>query len=308
MGITQRRGIRLALSLMVVVALLGMSAVLTGCNGEGTNGGTSSGESEPIKIGWTPWDDAISVTYLWENILESEGYEVELSQLDIAPIYAGVATGDLDLYLDAWLPLAHGDYANEYDESWEYLGIWNDNGVQGLAVPDYVEGIYSIEDLVGNADMFDGRIVGNEPGGGVFRLVKEEVIPGYGLEDYTLVEGSTAAMLAELDRAVRNEEPIIIIMWHPHWAYEVYPLRDLEDPKGLVSVPDEIHVVAHEGFSTEYPEVAEWLGNFEMTDEQIAELINVVMNEYGQGQEAEAIEAWLAEPDNRALVDGWLGK
>jgi len=36
-----------------------------------------------------------------------------------------------------WLPLTHGDYAAEYDENWEYLGIWN--GMQTWAVPDYVD-------------------------------------------------------------------------------------------------------------------------------------------------------------------------
>ena len=305
MDIARGKGLRLALSLMLAVALLGMSAALGGCDA-----GETSSSGDPIEIGWVPWDEAVAVTFLWTHILESEGYEVELTQVDIAPLYAGVAEGDLDLYLDAWLPLTHGDYAAEYDENWEYLGIWNDNGVQTWAVPDYVDpSIVSIEDLKGKGDMFGGRIIGNEPGAGQMRLSKEELIPSYGLEgEYTLIEGSTSAMLAELDRAVRNEEPVIILMWHPHWAYEEWPLRDLEDPKQLMSVPEEMHVVAHKGFSDESPEVAEWLGEFEMTDEQIADLVNVGMNEHGQGREAEAVEAWLTEPGNRELVDGWLGK
>lgn len=308
MAITQGKGMRLVLSLMLTVALLGMSAVLGGCNaGDATTGENSS--TDPIEIGWVPWDEAVAVTFLWTNILEAEGYEVELTQVDIAPLYAGVAEGDLDLYLDAWLPLTHGDYAAEYDENWEYLGIWNHNGIQTWAVPDYVDpSIVSLEDLKGKAEMFDGRVVGIEPGGGQMRLSRDEIIPEYGLEEYTLIEGSTSAMLAELDRAVRNEEPVIVLMWHPHWAYQVYPLRDLEDPKGLMSVPEEMHVVAHKGFSDEYPEVADWLGEFEMTDEQIADLVNVVMNEHGVGREAEAVEVWLTQPGNRELVDGWLGK
>ncbi|MDY0340523.1 MAG: glycine betaine ABC transporter substrate-binding protein [Coriobacteriia bacterium] len=309
MLIARGKGLRLALGLMLAVVLLGTSAALGGCDAAESTGGEGGTKVDPIEIGWVPWDEAVAVTFLWSNILESEGYDVNLTQVDIAPLYAGIAEGDLDLYLDAWLPLTHGDYAAEYDEGWEYLGVWNDNGVQNWTVPDYVDpSIVSLEDLKGNADMFEGRIVGIEPGGGLMRMSKEDVIPGYGLEEYELIEGSTSAMLAELDRATRNEEPIVVLLWHPHWAYEVFGLRDLEDPKQLMSVPEEMHVVAHKGFTEEYPEVAEWLGDFEMSDEEISNLVNVVMNDYGQGREAEAVEAWLDDPDNRALVDGWIGK
>jgi glycine betaine/proline transport system substrate-binding protein len=315
MEIARGKGMRLILSLMLAVALLGMSAVMAGCDADTTdgdtngdaNGETPSVDADPIEIGWVPWDEDIAVTYLWKHILESEGYEVNLTQLDIAPVYAGVAEGDLDLYLDAWLPITHGDYADEYDENWEYLGVWNDNGLLTWAVPDYVD-VQSIPDLKGKSDMFNGQIIGIEAGAGLMRLSKDAVIPGYGLEEYTLVEGSTSAMLAELDRAVSNEEPIVVTLWRPHWAYGAYPMRDLEDPEGHLGGAEELHVVAHKGFSDEYPEVAEWLTNFKLSDEQIGSLTNTVIQEYGTGQEAEGIEDWLSDPANQALVDGWLGK
>jgi glycine betaine/proline transport system substrate-binding protein len=315
MEIARGKGMRLILSLMLAVALLGMSAVMAGCDADTTdgdtngdaNGETPSVDADPIEIGWVPWDEDIAVTYLWKHILESEGYEVNLTQLDIAPVYAGVAEGDLDLYLDAWLPITHGDYADEYDENWEYLGVWNDNGLLTWAVPDYVD-VQSIPDLKGKSDMFNGQIIGIEAGAGLMRLSKDAVIPGYGLEEYTLVEGSTSAMLAELDRAVSNEEPIVVTLWRPHWAYGAYPMRDLEDPEGHLGGAEELHVVAHKGFSEEYPEVAEWLTNFKLSDEEIGSLTNTVIQEYGTGQEAEGVEDWLSDPANQALVDGWLGK
>jgi len=315
MEIARGKGMRLILSLMLAVALLGMSAVMAGCDADTTdgdtngdaNGETPSVDADPIEIGWVPWDEDIAVTYLWKHILEGEGYEVNLTQLDIAPVYAGVAEGDLDLYLDAWLPITHGDYADEYDENWEYLSVWNDNGLLTWAVPDYVD-VQSIADLKGKSDMFNGQIIGIEAGAGLMRLSKDAVIPGYGLEEYTLVEGSTSAMLAELDRAVSNEEPIVVTLWRPHWAYGAYPMRDLEDPEGALGGAEELHVVAHKGFSDEYPEVAEWLTNFKLSDEQIGSLTNTVIQEYGTGQEAEGVEDWLSDPANQALVDGWLGK
>jgi glycine betaine/proline transport system substrate-binding protein len=174
-------------------------------------------------------------------------------------------------------------------------------------VPDYVD-VRSIPELKGKSEMFNGQIIGIEAGAGEMRLSEDVVIPGYGLEEYTLVEGSTSAMLAELDRAVSNEEPIVVTLWRPHWAYDAYPIRDLEDPEGYLGGAEEMHVVAHKGFSDEYPEVAEWLSNFELNDEQIGSLTSTVIQEYGTGQEAEAVEAWLSDPANQELVDGWLGQ
>ncbi len=308
MDTVRGKGMRLILSLMLVTALVAVSTAMIGCGTDEPADDADTGaavDAEPIEIGWVAWDECIAVSWLWKDVLEEQGYEVELTQLDIAPVYSGLATGDLDLYLDAWLPITHGDYADEYGDSWEYIGVWYDKGLLTWAVPEYVEA-QSIADLADQADTFDSRIVGIDPGAGLMRISKNDVMPGYGLEDWELVEGSTPAMLAELERAVNDEEPIVVTLWRPHWAYGAYPVRDLEDPQGLLGEAEELHVVAHEGFSEEYPEVAEWLSTWEMDDDSVGSLVDTVINEYGQGQEAEAVDAWLSDPDNRALVDSWL--
>lgn len=48
------------------------------------------------------------------------------------------------------------------------------------------------------------------------------------------------------------------------------------------------------------------MANFSLTDAELAELGDVVINQYGTGQEEEAIEQWLSDPDNRALADSWM--
>lgn len=297
-----------ALVLALMLALTGVFA--GGCSSEpATSGTTGTGDASggTIRIGWIPWDEDVAVTYLWQRILEDEGYEVELTQLDAAPVFDGVASGDLDLFLDAWLPVTHEDYWAEYSDRLEDLGIWYDNALLTWAVPEYVE-IDSIEDLVGREAAFGNRVVGIEPGAGLTRLSREAVIPGYGLEAYELVEGSTPAMLAELDRAIKDEEPIVVTLWRPHWAYNAFPLKDLADPEGSLGEAEEIHAVARAGFSDDFPELAEWFTAFEMDNEQLASLEDLVLSEYGTGQEEAAVEEWLSDAENRALVDGWLGK
>lgn len=305
-GTMKKRG-RILTALALAVALAITGGLAGGCASESGSSTGSDADGGTIRIGWIPWDEDVAATYLWKALLEEEGYDVELTQLDVAPVFEGVASGDLDLFLDAWLPSTHEDYWAEYSDRLEDLAVWYDNGLLTWAVPEYVDAD-SIEDLVGREGEFDGRIVGIEPGSGLMRVSRESVVPGYGLEAYDLVEGSTPAMLAELDRAVSDEEPIVVTLWRPHWAYSVYPLKDLADPQGLLGEAEEIHAVARDGFSADFPDVAEWIGSFQMNDDQLASLEDLVLNEYGAGNEEEAVAEWLSDADNRALVDGWLGK
>lgn len=298
-----------ALVLALMLALTGMFA--GGCSADGDTNGTSDNGSTAdggtIRIGWMPWDEDIAATFLWERILTDEGYDVELTQLDVAPVFEGVASGDLDLFLDAWLPSTHEDYWAEYGDRLEDLAVWYDNGLLTWAVPEYMD-IESIEELSGMESELDNRIVGIEPGAGLTRLSREAVMPDYGLDGYELIEGSTPAMLAELERAIKDEAPIVVTLWRPHWAYGVFPIKDLADPKGSLGEAEEIHAIARAGFSADFPEVAVWVGAFKMDDDQLAGLEDLVLNEYGTGQEAAAVEEWLSDVDNRALVDGWLGR
>ena len=256
-----------------------------------------------IEFGFIPWDEAIAVTNLWHHILEEEGYEVTQTQLEVGGLYAGLAQGDLDVFVDAWLPATHADYWEEFGDDIEELGVWFDEAPLTWTVPEYVD-IDSIADLQGNADMFDGQIIGIEPGAGLTRISLEEVIPTYGLDDeYELVEGSTPAMLTALDEAISDEEPVVVTLWHPHWAYGEWDLKDLEDPENALGDPDEIRMVARDGFSADDPQVAEWLGNFEMTLDELSEL-EVMINE--MDSELEAAAAWAEENPDR--VDEWLGR
>jgi len=295
------------LAILALASVLALTGMLAG--GCGTSGGTAddSTQGETIRIGWIPWEEDIAATYLWKRILEDEGYTVELVQLDVAPVFEGVASGDLDLFFDAALPVTHGDYWNEYGDRLEDLGSWYDTVTLNWAVPEYVD-IDSIAELAGRENEFDGRIVGIEPGSGLNRISREEVLPTYGLEGYEFVEGSTPAMLAELDRAIRAHDPIVVTLWHPHWAYGAFPVKDLADPEGALGGFGAAHTVAPIGFSAAYPEVAEWVGAFRMDDEQLSDLQLVIFRDYDTGQEEQAIDEWLKNPENRALVDSWLGR
>ncbi len=67
-------------------------------------------------------------------------------QVEAGPMWAGIAGGDADAIVAAWLPTTHKDYYDKYQGKFEDLGP-NLNGTKiGLVVPSYMN-IDSIEDL-----------------------------------------------------------------------------------------------------------------------------------------------------------------
>ncbi|MGH3489507.1 MAG: glycine betaine ABC transporter substrate-binding protein [Actinopolymorphaceae bacterium] len=300
----------------IIAALLALMLAAAGCGtigGSDEGGGGSEkttdetqsgggGDEKTITIGWIPWDEDVVVTHLWKQVLEEKGYTVELKQLDVGPLFAGVSNGDIDLFLDGWLPITHQTYWEKYQGDLEDLGIWYDNAKLALTVPDYVKDVKSIEDLEGKADMFEGKIIGIEAGAGLTRVTEQDAMPSYGLDgDYELVKSSTPAMLTELDKAIKAEEPVVVTLWRPHWAYSKLPIRDLEDPQGKMGKAEEIHAIGRKGFEKDYPELAGWLSNFTMDDQTLGTLEDVALNEY-KGKEAEGVTAWMEE--NQDFVTG----
>lgn len=278
-----RPGPAIALSGVAVFAVLATTLGVVGAGG-GTNG-------KPLTIGYIPWDEDIAVTQLWKAELEKKGYKVTLKQVDAGPLFAGLGQGDIDLFMDAWLPQTHAQYYNRYKGRIEDIGTWYGTASMQLAVPKYATA-NSIADLRGQGGRYQGRVVGIEPGAGEMGIVKDKVLPAYGLNgEYKLVASSTAAMLAELNRSVQAHQPIVVTLWKPHWAYTKFPIKPLADPQGAFGKPEQIHVLGRKGFAGDFPQVDAWLKKFKMSDADLFPLEDLVMNKY-KGREAQGVAAW----------------
>lgn len=291
-------------------AALSLTLLASACGGGGGEGVSTGPEEDEgggkdITIGLIPWEEDIAVTHLWKVILEEKGYNVTIENVDVAPVFEGTANGDIDMFMDTWLPNTHGEYWEQYGEDLEDLGAWNEGASLELTVPSYMEDINSIEDLQGEADTFGGEIIGIESGSGLVQTTEEEAMPTYDLEgDYKLVKSSTPAMLEELNTAMEDEEPIVVTLWRPHIVYAQQDLKDLEDPEGAMGEPESLHSVGRPGFGEDFPDLTKWLGNFELSGEQITNLETQIILEH-EGEEAEGAKAWLSE--NQEFVEKTLG-
>lgn len=285
-----------------IVALLSVGLV-AGCGTTPTKQeakpSENASETKTVNIGYVNWAEDVAVTHLWKEILEQKGYKVNVKSLEVAPLFVGLNKGDLDFFMDSWLPVTHQTYWDKYKDNLDDYGVWYESKAKiGLVVPKYVD-IKSIDEMGAKKDQFSGKIVGIDPGAGIMKAT-DKAVKDYNL-GFEVVQSSEAAMMSALDKAYRNNEWIAVTGWSPHWMFAKYDLKYLEDPKKDYGDAEEIHTLANKKFSQENPEIAKMLKAFKMNDQQIGSLEDLIN---GGMEPQEAAKKWMA--DNKSVVDGWL--
>lgn len=282
-------------SLIMVIALMG---VLAACGGNSDN--SADADNDEIFIGQISWPENIAVTNMWQAVLEDEGYDVNLELVDMGPQMASLAENDMDIAPEVWLPVQDKNYYEEYKDDVEFFDEpWYDNGVVGLAVPEFMDDINSIEDLNENKDLFDGEITGFEPGAGTMEIT-EEVMEEYDL-DLDLVDSSESAMISAVIDADEQQEPIVAPLWKPHYVFAEADMKFLEDPKKTFGETEEIFMAARDDFKEDNEEVYTWMKNFELDDEELEDLMVEVQE--NEEDPLEGAEKWVE--DNEDVVESW---
>lgn len=232
-----------------------------------------------INIGWTAWSDAEAITKIARQLLEERmGYDVKLTMADIGIQYQGIASGNLDIMLQAWLPVAQRNYFEKYADQVVNLGPLYTRAKLGWVVPDYIpENVLStIEDLKKPEvkEKID-KITGIDPGAGLMQH-SETAMEEYGLKDagYNLVSASGAGMTAALARAIRRNDWIVVTGWSPHWKFAKWDLRYIDDAKGVLGGRERIHALAREGFYQDFSyEVFEFFTRMYMPLSELEEVM-----------------------------------
>ncbi len=258
--------------------------------------------AQTVRIGWSPWADAEFVTRLAGRVLEQRmGQRVELVQTDIAPQYQGVASGDIDVMLMAWLPRTHADYMDKVGPRVVNLGLLYDHARLGWIVPSSVPEaqLDSIGDLKKPAvrERLGGEITGIDPGAGLTRLSKKATRE-YGLDGYALNGSSGAAMTAALERAINNDEWIVVTGWSPHWKFGKWDLRYLDDPKGVFGSRERVHAIARRGFYQDNIEAAAMLARMYIPIDLLQQYMFEAERHESNGY-AQAVTKFIDEHEDR---------
>ena len=201
--------------------------------------------------------------------------------------------------MDVWMPVTMEDYMKQYGDKLETIGDIYDSARIGLVVPDYVT-INSIEELNAEKERFSGQIVGIDAGAGIMKAT-DQAIKDYGL-DYKLLTSSGPAMTASLKKAIDRNDWIVVTGWTPHWMFDRFKLKVLQDPKHIYGNAESIHTVVWKGFSEKDPFAARLLRNIRLTDAEISSLMTAL--EEARTTERQAARKWMEE--HKELVDSWI--
>lgn len=275
-------------------------------NNEGEEtAGLELGETD-LTITYVAWAGELLRTPMVEIVLEEAGYNVDAKQVEAGAMWSSVADGSADFMTGSWLPATHKSYWEEYGDDVEVVATFVEAAPLALTVPSYVEDINSIEDLKDNdefGDSVDWTIIGIDPGAGIMEST-EDALEHYGLDKWELQESSEGAMLTELQTKMDNEEPIIVPLWEPHWAFNDLDLKMLEDPDEIFGGEgDQIQAIGKEDFAETSPAAYEILQRF--AEDYSGDIENELLVKVNEGAtEEEVAQEYLDE--NPDLLEAWL--
>jgi glycine betaine/proline transport system substrate-binding protein len=282
-----------------VLVILALSLVAVGCKKQEEGEKTTAGKKK-VELIYVEWSSEVASTNVVKAVLQEKmGYEADMIPVSAAAMWQGIASDDADAMVAAWLPTTHGHYLEKVKDQVVDLGP-NLVGTRiGLVVPQYVT-IDAIEELNANADKFDGKIIGIDPGAGLMSKT-EKMVADYKLNKMELIEGSGATMTAALANAIQQNRWIVVTGWTPHWMFAKWNLKYLEDPKGVYGGEEAIHTVVRQGLKDDMPDVYQFLDNFAWTLEDMQQVM--VWNKEG-GTPYENAKRWIEE--NPEKVEAWL--
>ena len=210
--------------------------------------------------------------------------------------------------LVAWLPVTHQEYWQRVQGRVEDLGTIYTVRL-GLVVPEFVperevNSIANIPDPV-IAARFNNRIQGIDPGSALNDATRA-ALTAYGIKDMRLVAGNLAVMAASLRQAIDSRRWIVVTSLIPHWMFATDRLRFLDDPLGVFGGTERIHGLGHAGFSQRFPQIAAFLGRFEIPPEDFLGLMLAAR----QSSNQDAVRAYLAQHPERVRywISGAIGE
>lgn len=258
---------------------------------------SAQAEENVIKVGSLAWEDQMAISLPTAKFLEKQGFKVQFikfSEWGIA--FGALQKGDVDILLSS-VDYLTSDYWNKYKNRLEKVSIASYGIRQGLVVPSYMN-IDSIDQLNSVSDSVGAKIIGVEPGSGLMRETGE-AIKKYDLK-YQVVEGSTSAMVAQLQSSLERKEPIIATLWEPSWMIQKFDVKFLKDPKAAYAPSQAYYWIANKGFSEKNSHARESLATVYVPLNDVTQ-ITADMN---SGKTVEqAVDVWWN--NNQALVDKW---
>ncbi len=261
-----------------------------------------------VRLADLGWTDIRLTDATAEVILEALGYQPSETLLGLDVAYVSLREGNMDIFQGNWRPVQDVNYKEFFDKGWVVdLGENLAGAKFTLAVPDYVaaQGVTSFETLAQHRDLFDGKIYGIEPGSNQYLLdMIAQKRHGFD-ETWEVVESSEAGMLAQVERAVKKQEPIVFLGWEPHpmnLAYKLTYLSGGDEEFGPNFGGSTVHTLSRPGYAEACPNVAKFFSQLKFTLDYENQGMKMIATDGAEPQAA--AKAMMAQMP--AMLEGWL--
>jgi glycine betaine/proline transport system substrate-binding protein len=257
-------------------------------------------------VGWT---DVTATTALAGELLRSIGYSPTITVLSVPVTFASMQNKDIDVFLGNWMPSQQADRSRYVEDGSVVVVGANLTGAKytlGVPAYTYAAGLQDFKDIQRFAPALNHSIYGIEPGNDGNRLVLKMLKQNeFGLGDFKLVESSEQGMLAQVERAIRDKQPVVFLAWDPHPMNMRFNLKYLTGGDQVFG-PNfggaTIYTVTRKGYSSECPNMGRLLDNLKFSLRGESEMMAAILDRH----EAPGVAAqqWLKA--NPATVKEWL--
>jgi glycine betaine/proline transport system substrate-binding protein len=175
-------------------------------------------------------------------------------------------------------------------------------------VPAYTfeAGLREFKDIQRFAPQLSNAIYGIEPGNDgnrlVLKLLKQNL---FGLGDFKLIESSEQGMLAQVERAFHDHQPVVFLAWEPHPMNMRFKLKYLgggDEVFGPNYGGATIYTVTRKGYSEACPNIGHLLKNLKFSIGGEQEMMFAILDRHETPEIAAS--AWLKA--NPGTVKAWL--
>ncbi|AOV07643.1 ABC transporter substrate-binding protein [Sporosarcina ureilytica] len=305
-----------------IIISMSLVLLLGACGGSGAK----KDSIDVINFADAGWDSIRVHNSIARTIIEEGyGYDTKETNGTSAATFQALEQGDINVYMEVWTDNLKEVYEAALDKGTIVKLSTNfDDNTQGLYVPTYViEGdaergidpiapdLKTVEDLAKYPEIFQdpeekskGRIVG-APSSWIVSEHLATKVETYGLDEkYNyLAPGSDSAIVASLAGAYAKGEPWVGYYWSPTWVTASYDLTLLEDHpydeeiwnenKGTEFAPSDVVVAIHKDLETQAKDVADFLKNYETSNELTEAALNHM--EATDEDAEETAKWWLKE-------------
>ena len=305
------------------IAALAASMVVF-ANGVATAGNVPE-SSDPIKVIKNDWTGQLFSTEVVGGLLKEMEYNIEYVSAGALPQHPGIAQGNLHLQTEVWTNNVGDLYPNFVDKG--EIVVVGDLGLdprEGWVYPPYMEekcpglpnymALYECQQAFATAATFpNGRVITYPADWGTR---SRDLVASLEMPLEPIPGGSEGAMMAELKSAYATKDPILMMIWQPHWLFADLDLNFVDwNPADGECIEETqvkesacgfqqaaVHKVVWGGFEDKWPGAFKMVSTFKLTNEDENWAIFEVDN---NGRDVEDVaKEWLNK--NEALWRPWI--